>query len=126
MTTDRKLVEVTWDGVSDEVSNIEILGEVEDDPETQHNRFNDGKADPVGRLWVGTLSRHDKALKFTPELGNLYSYEKRKGFTQHVDKVTISNGLAWNKELKKFYYIDSLAYKVFEYDYEENNGTICK
>lgn len=49
----RKLVVVTWDGVSDKVSNTEVLLEVENEPGYTGNRFNDGKADPVGRLWAG-------------------------------------------------------------------------
>lgn len=49
----RKLIVVTWDGVSDKVSKIEELLEVENEPGYTNNRWNDGKADPTGRLWAG-------------------------------------------------------------------------
>lgn len=51
----RKLVIVTWDGVSETPSKIEELLEVENESGLTGNRFNDGKADPSGRLWAGNL-----------------------------------------------------------------------
>lgn len=41
----KKLALLTWDGVSTDATNVEILVEV--DPGTE-NRFNDGKVDPKG------------------------------------------------------------------------------
>lgn len=126
VTIDRKLVKITWDGVSDKILNVNVLGEVENEPETKNNRFNDGKADPTGRLWVGTLTEEVEPLKFPKANGNLYSYQSGKGFKQHVGGISISNGLAWNRDLKKFYYIDTLTFQDSEFDYDEVNGTICK
>ena len=53
----RKLLLVTWDGVSDKISDSELLIEVENKPGYFNNRFNDGKADPSGRLWAGTVTK---------------------------------------------------------------------
>lgn len=41
---------IVWDGVCTKVSSIEKLGSVEN---IDGNRFNDGKADALGRLWAG-------------------------------------------------------------------------
>lgn len=49
----RELAVVTWDGESEKVAKIEKIVEIENDPETIDNRFNDGKCDPSGRLWAG-------------------------------------------------------------------------
>lgn len=49
----RTIALVTWDGVSQEASRVEVLAEVENRAGVDGNRFNDGKADPVGRLWAG-------------------------------------------------------------------------
>ncbi|XP_023312824.1 regucalcin-like [Anoplophora glabripennis] len=52
----RELAIVTWDGESEKVSNVRKLFEVDNDPNTIDNRFNDGKCDPSGRLWAGNVS----------------------------------------------------------------------
>jgi len=41
-----------------------------------------------------------------------------------VAKITISNGLAWNKD--QMYYIDSSTRKVDAFDFEAENGNISK
>lgn len=126
ITIKRKVAVVTWDGISDKVSNIEILGEVEDVPDTKDNRFNDGKADPTGRLWLGTMGSEPILGKVTPNAGSLYTLETDGKIKQHLSKISISNGLAWNTALQKFYYIDSPERKIFQFDYDEASGTICK
>lgn len=126
ITIKRKIAVVTWDGISETVSDIEIIGEVENSPETIDNRFNDGKADPSGRLWLGTMGSEPELGKVTPKAGALYSLESGKKIKQHLNRVSISNGLAWNVALKKFYYIDSPERKIFQFDYDEISGTICK
>lgn len=57
--------------------------------------------------------------------GAFYSFSKNKT-NKHIPVVTISNGLAWNDELKKFYYIDTPKDTVDEYDFDIVNGTISK
>lgn len=47
---ERDLVLITWDGVSSKPTKIEKLLEVD---QGTSNVFNDGKADPSGRLWIG-------------------------------------------------------------------------
>lgn len=53
ISQDQDLVIVTWDGVSPKASKIEKIAEGDTVPGLEGNRFNDGKADPSGRLWVG-------------------------------------------------------------------------
>lgn len=48
-----KLFTVKWDGQSDKVTDVKQILEVENEPKLLGNRFNDGKADPTGRLWAG-------------------------------------------------------------------------
>lgn len=125
ITIKRKIAVVTWDGASDKVSNTEIVEEVENASSTIDNRFNDGKADPTGRLWLGTMGSEPILGRVTPNAGALYSVESGRKIKQHLSKISISNGLAWNIALKKFYYIDSPERTVFQFDYDEISGAIC-
>jgi sugar lactone lactonase YvrE len=83
------------------------------------NRFNDGKCDPSGRFWVGSMSLTEKL-----GAGSLYTIEKNLEYSVKIKDVTISNGLAWSPDHTTFYYIDTPTYQVAAYDYNEETGNI--
>lgn len=91
------------------------------DPEVGHDetRFNDGKCDPAGRFWAGTM-----AYDCTEGAGNLYCLEADGSVGKKLDQLTISNGLVWNAAATKFYFIDSLTYQVDSFDYDRATGEI--
>nr|ADK55065.1 luciferin regenerating enzyme [Lampyris turkestanicus] len=121
----RKIVEVVWDGVSDSVSSLKTLVEVDSEAGFTNNRFNDGKADPTGRLWAGTMGPEPEVGKLEPEKGTLYTFDRNHRIKAHLKTISISNGLAWNLKLKKMYYIDSPLKTVDQYDYDMVKGEIC-
>lgn len=82
------------------------------------NRFNDGKCDPRGRLWLGTMNYDAR-----PNAGALYCVEKGS-VSKKLDRLTISNGLAWNPDRRKFYFIDSPTGAITQYDYDPESGAI--
>ena len=55
------------------------------------NRFNDGKCDPAGRFWAGTMEFNGE-----PDRGALYCLDIDHSVTQKVSPVTISNGIVWS------------------------------
>ena len=65
-------------------------------------RFNDGKCDPSGRFWVGTM-----ALDSRKKGGVLYRFDKDKTVHLMLDSVTISNGIVWTADKKTMYYNDT-------------------
>ncbi len=91
------------------------------DPEAHlpNNRFNDGKVDPEGRFWAGTLS-----LTEEPKAGNLYVLEKDLSVSKKIGSVTISNGLAWSPDQKTMYYIDTPTSEIVSFHYEKGTGEI--
>ncbi|XP_069191091.1 regucalcin-like [Procambarus clarkii] len=92
---------------------------------TTDDHFNDAKCDPQGRLWAGTMGPLDASgelLEFNTS--SLFKYDHDLVFTRRVEKVTISNGLAWSHDRKHFYYIDSPAKAVYHFDYDDAAGTI--
>lgn len=89
-----------------------------------NNRFNDGKCDPAGRFWAGTMS-----LTEEKGAGSVYCIEKNKHIgliesKKMLSNLTISNGMAWSRDGKIFYFIDTPTYEVVAYDYEIATGHI--
>lgn len=82
-------------------------------------RFNDGKCDPRGTFWAGTM-----AYDCEVGAGTLYEFDSAGNTKKKIEGVTISNGLVWSSDRTKFYFIDSLTYQVHQYDYDENTGEI--
>ena len=87
-------------------------------------RTNDGKCDPWGRLWFGTMTNTDPLAPDTSKR-HLWSLFRLDGGGERVlDNVSLSNGLAWNSDLGTMYYIDSLAMTVDAFDYDADNGRV--
>lgn len=81
-------------------------------------RFNDGKADPRGRLVIGTMS-----LAAPVPTAVLYRFENGK-LIQLLDQVGTSNGLAWSEDGRILYYIDSKTGRIDYFDYCLETGEL--
>ena len=82
------------------------------DPEADRpgNRFNDGKCDPWGRFWAGTM-----AYDFQPLAGALWRLDGDGRITRQRSQLTISNGLAWSQDRETLYFIDSPTLHVMAF-----------
>lgn len=99
-------------------SKLEILADPEaDKPE---NRFNDGKCDPAGRFWAGTM--HASAT--VPENGGLYRLDPDLSVHTMLTGVSISNGIVWTADRKTMYFNDSIPGTVTAFDYDDETGDI--
>ena len=84
------------------------------------NRFNDGKCDPSGRFWAGTMP----LTADRPE-GSLYVADGDGSIRRMLTDVTISNGLVWNMNKDRMYYIDTPTREVSVFDYDDAKGAIA-
>ncbi len=100
-----------------ETKEFALIGEAERD--SNHNRFNDGKCDSLGRYWAGTMN-----LDLVSPTGSLYVLDLNKTITRKAEGLAISNGLAWSKDDKKMYLIDTPVKKVFQFDFDTNTGEL--
>jgi len=84
------------------------------------NRMNDGKCDPRGRFWAGTMAYDE-----TPGAGSLYRLDPDGTVTTMLTGVTISNGLAWSADQRTMWYIDTPTHGVDAFDFDAEAGTIA-
>lgn len=82
-------------------------------------RFNDGKVDPAGNFWIGTM---DKSC--APKAGNLFRVTADLQSSLQVKNTSVSNGLAWTSDKKTFYYIDSPTFEIRSFDFNLENSSI--
>jgi len=81
------------------------------------NRFNDGKCDPAGCFWAGTMQ--------TPaRKGALFRLDGNLSVHRMLDNIGESNGIVWSLDKKTMYYIDSATTKIDAFDYNLTTGAI--
>ncbi len=83
-------------------------------------RFNDGKCDPQGRFWAGTMA-YDEA----PGAACLYRLDLDGRSTRVLDGVTISNGLAWSDDGRTMFYIDTPTRRIDAFTFSPVTGAIA-
>lgn len=58
--------------------------------------------------------------------GSLYSVELDGTITKRLPNVSISNGMAWSSDNKRFFYIDTYAFAVQAFDFDIESGELCE
>ena len=91
------------------LKNFNVLFSIKIESKKLNNRINDGKTDPAGRLWFGTMDNFEKKCT-----GSLYCLDNYLRLHKVDDKYFITNGPAFlNKN--NFYHTDSrkrIIYKI--------------
>jgi sugar lactone lactonase YvrE len=99
----------TEDGRLSQLADTEI--------EIRDNRMNDGKCDPAGRFWAGTMNLNAKN-----GAGGLYRLDPDHSVTRVLTGVTISNGLGWSPAGDRMYFIDTGLGGVDAFDFDPGTG----
>ena len=91
--------------------------------DTTTTRFNDGKADPLGRFWAGSMfePRH------TPSAA-LYSFDLRASppvMETKATQATVANGLAWSPDARTLYWADTSAHAVYAWDWDAERNAMA-
>jgi sugar lactone lactonase YvrE len=87
--------------------------------DTPTNRYNDGKCDPYGRFWIGSM-----AQDHSPGAGNLFTVYPDLTAKLQCNRISISNGLAWSNDYETLYYIDSPTRCVQAFNYDASTGNL--
>ena len=83
------------------------------------NRYNDGKCDRMGRLWIGTLDMGTAANR-----GNLFRVDADGSWQKMDSGITVANGLGWSPDNKRMYFTDSVRRTIYVYDFDLRPGLI--
>jgi sugar lactone lactonase YvrE len=108
-------------------SAVTLIARLEHDVRT--TRLNDGKADPLGRMWAGTLYEPKD-----PPHAKLYSIDCRPGNGRQGQPVIeckardaiTANGLAWSPDRKTVYWSDTPRHVVYAWDWDADSNAMDK
>ena len=85
---------------------------IEDIPDERATRFNDVIADPVGRVFCGTMPTKER-------LGRLYRLDTDGKITKLLDGIGCSNGMGFTPDRKHMYYTDTGKREIYLFDYDQ-------
>lgn len=86
-------------------------------------RFNDGRCDARGRLWVGTMVMD---MSLAAPVGALYCLDERGLTGPHVEGLITPNGLGFSPDGRTLYLSDShpTVQKIWAFDFDLEAGTL--
>tara|TARA_B100001057_G_scaffold360879_1_gene363254 strand:+ start:858 stop:1769 length:912 start_codon:yes stop_codon:yes gene_type:complete len=98
-----------------------ILKSIKIESNLKFNRINDGKTDPAGNLWFGTMDNLERKI----EKGSLYKLDKNLMLTKVDKNYRITNGPAFIDQFN-FYHTDSPKKKIYKIKINKKNKIISK
>lgn len=101
-----------WDGANDARLIADHVGE-------DKCQMNDCTADPEGRLLAGS-NFYDAGGKYP--LGKLMRVDVSGRVTILDDGIHLANGLAFSLDCRTLYFTDSVARRIYAYDYNPRTG----
>jgi sugar lactone lactonase YvrE len=88
------------------------------EPDRPQNRFNEGKCDPKGRFFAGTMN---EVVRGKPD-GSLYRLSSDRRLAVVLKQITVPNGLAWSPDGKIMYFADTRRHVIYQFDYDLEEG----
>ena len=100
-------------------SNGDFKTIIEEIPEAIGTRFNDGIADPMGRVYAGTMASQHQA-------GKLFRIDPDGSYRVVDQEFGISNGLGFSADGRFLYFTDSESRQIFRYAYDQLTGDLSQ
>ncbi|MDP4990249.1 MAG: SMP-30/gluconolactonase/LRE family protein, partial [Marivita lacus] len=83
-------------------------------------RSNDGRADPMGGFWIGTMGKNAE-----PGAGAIYRYYEGR-LTRLFDKITISNAICFAPDGRHAFYTDTRKRKILRVALDDDGFPAAK
>jgi sugar lactone lactonase YvrE len=107
--------------------DLSLLARFNHDP--ANTRFNDGKADPLGRFWAGTMYEPRDARK-----AELFSVDSRTSTGEQTQPTiqlkaqngVIANGLAWSPDQRTVYWTDTTHHVIQSWDWDAHTNAMSQ
>ena len=80
------------------------------------NRSNDGRSDPWGGFWIGTMGKNSE-----PEVGAIYRFFNGK-LEKIISKVTISNSICFSPDKKFCFFCDTTKKNIMRVELDKKDG----
>ena len=94
-------------------------------PEEQGNRFNDVIADPMGRVFCGTMPLDPmRAVEGGERPGTLYRLDTDGTITRVFGNCAIPNGMGFTPDRSRMSYTESMDSTIYVFDYDERTGQL--
>tara|TARA_B100001996_G_scaffold303921_1_gene244752 strand:+ start:627 stop:1529 length:903 start_codon:yes stop_codon:yes gene_type:complete len=103
------------------IKSKKIIKSIQIEKKIQLNRINDGKTDPSGRLWFGTMDNLERNIK----KGSLYCINNDLKLKKVDTNYYITNGPAFINS-NNFYHTDSRAKKIYKIKIDKNLNILEK
>ncbi len=104
-----------------DLKSKKIIKSIKIEEDIKLNRINDGKTDPIGRLWFGTMDNLERNIK----KGSLYCLDQKLNLKKVDTNYYITNGPAFINS-KNFYHTDSRERKIYKIRIDKNLNIIRK
>ncbi|KAL3441514.1 hypothetical protein BJX65DRAFT_322265 [Aspergillus insuetus] len=117
--------------LDEETGNLDVVHEIIPTADRDKRRFNDGGVDARGRFWLAEIDL--KAMGYGPNrlpedygrpIGRLWRFDLDGSLHEMDSGFVCGNGLAWSPDSSTMYVNDSVAMKVFSYDFDVETGSI--
>lgn len=116
---DRLLVSIEHAVADLQWSTGELDHRIEIEPAGTPSRMNDGRTDPAGRFWVGSM---DQSSDRAGNAGFLHRVDADRSFQTMETGVGVANGLAFSPDGSVMYWADTRRLTVWAYDYDTDTG----
>ncbi len=108
-------VSLAWVDFDARRSSPHVAGPIDGPP----NRLNDGKRDAAGRVWIGSMH-----LTSRRRSGSLFTVHDDGRVERKLEGVGCSNGLAWSRDGRTLYYIDSHDHRIDSFTFDPSSGEL--
>ena len=104
-------------GFDPESGKLSLL--VHPEPDEPGNRYNDGRCDRRGRLWIGTM---DLAIRRAS--GSFYRVSADRTVLRLFDGITVPNSTAFSPDDRTLYFADTPRHVIWAFDFNLHAGMI--